>query len=96
MALPVGPEAPLVFLTGGVGSFVSERLKLQKDDVQVLVYSAIAGGFGGFFGSPVLGAVGAFEYMYIKELDFNRHLIPGLIEPLLVMESILQYCIHPI
>ena len=47
--------------------------------MQVLVYSAIAGGFGGFFGSPVLGAVGAFEYMYIKELDFNRHLIPGLI-----------------
>jgi len=39
----VGPEGPLVFLTGGVGSFVSERLKLRKDDVQVLVYSAIAG-----------------------------------------------------
>jgi H+/Cl- antiporter ClcA len=75
----VGPEGPLVFLTGGVGSFVSERLKLRKDDVQVLVYSAIAGGFGGFFGSPVIGAIGAFEYMYIKELDFYRHLIPGLI-----------------
>src|SRR5512133_163634 len=39
----VGPEGPLVFLTGGVGSFVSERLKLRKDDVQVLVYSSIAG-----------------------------------------------------
>jgi H+/Cl- antiporter ClcA len=76
---PVGPEGTLVFLIGGVGSFVSEKLKLQKDDVQVLVYSAIAGGFGGFFGSPVIGAVGAFEYMYIKELDFYRHLIPGLI-----------------
>ncbi len=75
----VGPEGPLVFLTGGLGSFVSERLKLEKDDVQVLVYSAIAGAFGGFFGSPVIGAVGAFEYMYIKELDFYRHLIPGLI-----------------
>jgi chloride channel protein, CIC family len=75
----VGPEGPLVFLTGGVGSFVSERLKLQKDDIQVLVYSAIAGAFGGFFGSPIIGAVGAFEYMYIKELDFYRHLIPGLI-----------------
>ena len=75
----IGPEGPLVFLTGGVGSFVSERLKLRKDDVQVLVYSAIAGGFGGFFGSPVIGAIGAFEYMYIKELDFYRHLIPGLI-----------------
>jgi H+/Cl- antiporter ClcA len=75
----VGPEGPLVFLTGGFGTFVSERLKLQKEDVQVLVYSAIAGAFGGFFGSPVIGAVGAFEYMYIKELDFYRHLIPGLI-----------------
>jgi H+/Cl- antiporter ClcA len=43
------------------------------------VYSAIAGAFGGFFGSPVVGAVGAFEYMYIRELDLYRHLIPGLI-----------------
>ena len=57
----VGPEGPLVFLTGGFGTFVSERLKLQKDDIQVLVYSAIAGGFGGFFGSPIIGAIGAFE-----------------------------------
>ena len=56
----IGPEGPLVSLTGGFGSFISERLKLQKDDVQVLVYSAIAGAFGGFFGSPVIGAVGAF------------------------------------
>ena len=75
----VGPEGPLVFLTGGVGSFISDRLRLQKDDVQVLVYSSIAGAFGGFFGSPVVGAVGAFEYMFIKELNIYRHLIPGLL-----------------
>jgi H+/Cl- antiporter ClcA len=75
----IGPEGPLVFLTGGVGSAVAGRLRIQKDDVQVLVYSSIAGAFGGFFGSPIIGAVGAFEYMYIKELDFYRHLIPGLV-----------------
>jgi H+/Cl- antiporter ClcA len=75
----IGPEGTLTFLAGGLGTFVSERLKLQKDDVQVLVYSAIAGAFGGFFGSPVLGAVGAVEYMFIKELNLYRHLIPGLI-----------------
>jgi H+/Cl- antiporter ClcA len=75
----VGPEGPLVFLSGGVGSFISDRLRLQKDDVQVLVYSSIAGAFGGFFGSPVVGAVGAIEYMFIKELDLYRHLIPGLL-----------------
>ena len=42
----VGPEGTLVFLTGGLGTFVSERLKLQKDDIEVLAYSAIAGAFG--------------------------------------------------
>lgn len=76
---PVGPEGPLVFLTGGVGTFISDRLRLQKDDVQVLVYSSIAGAFGGFFGSPVVGAVGAIEYMFIRELNLYRHLIPGLL-----------------
>jgi H+/Cl- antiporter ClcA len=75
----VGPEGPLTFLTGGFGSYLSERLKLSKDDVQVLVYSSIAGAFGGFFGSPVIGAVGAIEYMFIRELDLYRHLIPGLL-----------------
>jgi len=75
----VGPEGPLVFLSGGVGSFIADRLKLEKDDVPLLVYSAIAGAFGGFFGSPVVGADGALEYMFIRELDFYRHLIPGLI-----------------
>jgi H+/Cl- antiporter ClcA len=75
----VGPEGPLTFLTGGFGSYLSERLRLKKDDVEVLVYSSIAGAFGGFFGSPVIGAVGAIEYMFIKELNLYRHLIPGLL-----------------
>ena len=75
----VGPEAPLVFLNGGVGSFVSVRLKLQKDDIQVLVYSSLAGAFGAFIGSPIIGAIAAYEYMFIRELNFYRHVIPGLV-----------------
>ena len=66
---PVGPAALFLFLTGGFGTYLSERLRRKKDDVQVLVYSSIAGAFGGFFGSPVIGAAGAIEYMFIKELD---------------------------
>ena len=75
----VGPEGPLVFLSGGVGTFIADRLRIEKDDAPLLVYSAIAGAFGGFFGSPVVGAIGAYEYMFIKELDFYRHVIPGLV-----------------
>ena len=66
----VGPEGALVFMSGGFGSLIADRLKLEKDDVPLLVYSAIAGAFGGFFGSPVVGAVGAFEYMFIKRARF--------------------------
>src|SRR6266699_125678 len=75
----IGPEGPLVFLSGGVGTFIADRLRIEKDDVPLLVYSAIAGAFGGFFGSPVVGAIGAYEYMFIKELNFYRHVIPGLV-----------------
>ncbi|MFL5703388.1 MAG: chloride channel protein [Ktedonobacteraceae bacterium] len=75
----VGPEGPLVFLTGGVGSWCADRLKLAKDDVPLLVYCAIAGAFGGFLGSPIIGAVGAIEYMFIHELNYYRHAIPGLL-----------------
>jgi Voltage gated chloride channel len=62
----VGPEGPLVFLSGGVGSFIADRLKL---DVPLLVYSAIAGAFGGFFGHQSLGQSVPLKYMFIKELD---------------------------
>jgi H+/Cl- antiporter ClcA len=75
----VGPEGLLVFLCGGAGTFIADRLKLEKKDVPLLVYSTIAGALGGFLGSPIVGAVGAIEYMYIKGLDFYRHLIPGLL-----------------
>jgi chloride channel protein, CIC family len=68
-----------VFLSGGGGTFIADRLRIEKDDVPLLVYSAIAGAFGGFFGSPIVGALGAYEYMFIKELDFYRHVIPGLV-----------------
>jgi H+/Cl- antiporter ClcA len=76
---PVGPEAPLSFLSGGVGSFFADHLRIEQEDVPLLVYSSIAGCFGGFFGSPIVGAVGAYEYMFIHEINFYRHVIPGLL-----------------
>ena len=75
----VGPEGPLVFLTGGVGSLCANRLKPGKDDISLLVYCSIAGAFGGFLGTPIIGAVGTFEYMFIHELNYYRHVIPGLV-----------------
>ena len=72
----IGPAAPLAQLSGGLGSFIADRLKLEKDDVPILVYSAIAGCFGGFFGSPIVGFIVALEYMFIHQTSYFRHAIP--------------------
>ena len=75
----IGPAAPLAQLSGGLGSLIAERLKLEKDDVPVLVYSAIAGCFGGFFGSPVVGFIVALEYVFIHQTSYFRNFIPGFL-----------------
>ncbi len=58
---------------------MSEKLGVTKEDVRILTYTAIAGCFGGFFGSPVIGAIIALGYMFIKQLDYYRLILPGLI-----------------
>ncbi|OPY30873.1 MAG: putative ion channel protein [Methanomassiliicoccales archaeon PtaU1.Bin124] len=75
----VGPEGALSDLTGGVGTYISERLRLSKEDLKIIVFAAIAGCFGGFFSSPVVGVVVSLEYMFIKKLDYYRLIVPALV-----------------
>ena len=62
----VGPEAPLTFLTGGVGSFVSVRLKLQKDDIQGTSLQFNRWSLRRFLWFANHRSVGAFDYMFIR------------------------------
>jgi H+/Cl- antiporter ClcA len=75
----VGPEAPLAFLGGGLGSLIADHLGLEKDDVPILVYSAVAGVFGAFFGNPLVGMIVSLEYMFIHQARYMRLLIPGFL-----------------
>jgi H+/Cl- antiporter ClcA len=76
----VGQEAPLIDLSGQLGTFVSERLGLRVERVAVITYAAIAGAFGGFFGSAPVGALIAIELLgpRAKKID-KRTLLAGLV-----------------
>jgi H+/Cl- antiporter ClcA len=75
----LGPEGPLTDLCGRSGTWIAEKLKVSADEMRVLVYAAIAGAFGAFFLSPITGAFIAFEYMSLREIRYERLLIPGIV-----------------
>jgi H+/Cl- antiporter ClcA len=75
----LGPEGPLTDLCGRSGSWIAEKLRVSADETRVLIYAAIAGAFGAFFLSPLTGAFIAFEYMSLREIRYERFLLPGIV-----------------
>jgi H+/Cl- antiporter ClcA len=75
----LGPEGPLTDLCGRSGTWIAEKLKVSADEMRTLVYAAIAGAFGAFFLSPLIGAFIAFEYMSLREIRYERLLLPGIV-----------------
>src|SRR5512136_1004 len=57
----LGPEAPLADASGGIGTFVADRLKLDPRETRTLSYSGLSGMLGAFITSPVGGALLALE-----------------------------------
>lgn len=50
----LGPEKALGSIGGGVGSWISDRRKLDKDSSEVTFLSGFSGAYGGLFSSPVI------------------------------------------
>jgi H+/Cl- antiporter ClcA len=57
----LGPEAPLADACGGLGTWLSDRMKLDKRTTQSLGFSGISGMLGSFITSPFSGAILAVE-----------------------------------
>lgn len=76
---PVGPEAPLTDINGGLGTFVAEKLKLPAAQVKTMTYAGVAGAFSAFFGVAPVGAVLAAELISPKALSISRvQVVSGL------------------
>ena len=57
----LGPEAPLADACGGIGTLMSDRLKLNERETRTLGYSGVSGMLASFITSPFSGALLGLE-----------------------------------
>ena len=57
----LGPEAPLADACGGMGTLLSDRLKLDEQETRTMGYSGVSGMLAAFITSPFGGALLGLE-----------------------------------
>jgi H+/Cl- antiporter ClcA len=57
----LGPEAPLADACGGIGTWASDRLKLDEQETRTMGYSGVSGMLASFITEPVGGAILGLE-----------------------------------
>jgi len=75
----MGPEAPLVQTTGGLGSWLAGRWGLGVIDTRILTITGMAAGFTVLFGAPLGSAVFALEILHRRGLEYYEALLPAVI-----------------
>jgi H+/Cl- antiporter ClcA len=75
----MGPEAPMVQLTGSFGAWLSGRCRLPVGDTRILTISGMAAGFTVLFGAPLGSAVFALEILHRRGLEYYEALLPAVL-----------------
>jgi H+/Cl- antiporter ClcA len=75
----MGPEAPLVQTTGGLGSRMAGRWRVSIDETRILTITGMAAGFTVLFGAPLGSAVFALEILHRRGLEYYEALLPAVV-----------------
>lgn len=76
----LGPEAPMVQVTGSFGTWVADRLRLQGEDVRSLSVAGMAAGFTALFGAPLGGAFFALEILHHQHVaQYYEAVLPAVV-----------------
>lgn len=76
----IGPEAPLVQVTGSTGTWLARKLHLKGEDLRSLTIAGMAAGFTALFGAPLGSGFFALEILHHRHMvEFYQALIPAFV-----------------
>jgi H+/Cl- antiporter ClcA len=76
----LGPEAPLVQVTGSTGTWLGKVFRLKGEELRSLSIAGMASGFTALFGAPLGGSLFAIEILHHKHaVEYYKAIIPALV-----------------
>ena len=76
----LGPEGPLVQVTGSTGTFIGKILRIKGEELRSLSIAGMASGFTALFGAPLGGSLFALEILHHKHsVEYYKAIIPALV-----------------
>lgn len=76
----LGPEAPLVQVTGSTGTWIGKLCRLKGEELRSLSIAGMASGFTALFGAPLGGSLFALEILHHKHaVQYYKAIIPAFV-----------------
>lgn len=76
----LGPESPLVQITGSIGTWLGKIFRLKGEELRSLSIAGMASGFTALFGAPLGGSLFSLEILHHKHaLEYYKAIIPALV-----------------
>ncbi|MCR9228242.1 MAG: chloride channel protein [Flavobacteriaceae bacterium] len=76
----LGPEAPLVQVTGSTGTWIGKLFRLKGEELRSLSIAGMASGFTALFGAPLGGSLFALEILHHKHaVEYYKAIIPAFV-----------------
>lgn len=76
----LGPEAPLVQVTGSTGTWIGKLFRLKGEELRSLSIAGMASGFTALFGAPLGGSLFALEILHHKHaVEYYQAIIPAFV-----------------
>lgn len=76
----LGPEAPLVQVTGSTGTYIGKLFRLKGEDLRSISIAGMASGFTALFGAPLGGSLFSLEILHHKHaVEYYKAIIPAFV-----------------
>ena len=76
----LGPEAPLVQVTGSTGTWLGKQFRLKGEELRSLSIAGMASGFTALFGAPLGGSLFSLEILHHKHaVEYYKAIIPAFV-----------------